>query len=67
MITDLVLAAAYCCYNYRMKSPKGMSIGVGLAIGVAIGVATDNLITMMLLGLMFGIIGESANKQKKDK
>lgn len=48
-----------------MKYPKGSSIAVGVAVGLAIGIATDNIISMIALGLTFGIIGEMANDKKE--
>lgn len=48
-----------------MKYPKGSSIAVGVAVGLAIGLATDNIISMIALGLTFGIIGEMANDKKE--
>lgn len=48
-----------------MKYPKGSSIAVGVAVGLAIGLATDNVISMIALGLTFGIIGEMANDKKE--
>lgn len=48
-----------------MKYPKGSSIAVGAAAGLAIGLATDNVISMIALGLTFGIIGEMANDKKE--
>jgi len=47
-----------------MKYPRGSSIALGVILGTVIGVLMDNVITFIALGLMFGLIGESANKSK---
>lgn len=49
-----------------MKYPRGSSIAVGLMVGLVIGILTDNLVTFLFLGLMFGGIGEYVNKKKGD-
>ncbi len=48
-----------------MKYPKGTSLAIGVAVGAAVGVATDNVISMIALGLTFGLIGEMANDKKE--
>jgi len=50
-----------------MKYPRGSSIAVGLVVGLVIGILTDNIVSMLFLGLMFGGIGEGLNKPKKGK
>jgi len=45
-----------------MNYPRGSSIVLGIVLGTVIGVLMDNVITFIALGLMFGIIGEGANK-----
>jgi len=47
-----------------MKYPRGSSIALGIVLGTVIGILMDNVATFIALGLMFGIIGESANKKK---
>lgn len=49
-----------------MRYIKGSSIAVGLVLGTVIGLLTDNLASMALLGLMFGLIGEWGMKKKQD-
>lgn len=49
-----------------MNYPRGSAIALGVILGTVIGVLMDNVISFIALGLMFGIIGESANK-KDDK
>lgn len=48
-----------------MKYPRGSAVILGIVLGFVIGVLMDNIISMTILGLMFGIIGEYANKPKK--
>jgi hypothetical protein len=47
------------------KYPKGSSVAVGLMMGVVLGVLMEDIARFVFLGLMFGLIGEYANKEKK--
>lgn len=45
-----------------MKYKKGTSLIIGIILGTVIGVIMDNVISMIALGIMFGLIGESSAK-----
>lgn len=47
-----------------MIYPKGSSIAVGLLGGLIIGILMGSIISMTLIGIMFGLIGEMVNTQK---
>jgi|GEM_PF-3797341 len=49
-----------------MNLPWGATIAIGIFVGAIIGIITDNVVSFIFLGVMFGIIGEMFNKEKKD-
>lgn len=49
---------------FCMSFPKGSSIALGILLGAIIGILTDNAVSVIFLGAMFGIIGEMANKKR---
>lgn len=55
----------YIVYNEFMKYQKGSSVGIGVIVGFLIGILTANAVTLTVLGLVFGILGEYANKKKR--
>ena len=52
--------------KWRMSYPRGSTIAVGVITGIIMGLLTGNLISMVLLGFMFGLIGEAAYKSKNE-
>lgn len=63
----LLNSSSLSCYTYCMKTRKGSSVIIGLVCGLILGVVMENLISFLFLGLMFGLIGEMANKKKTDE
>lgn len=47
-----------------MKFPRGTSIIGGTLTGLLIGLLTDNVISFLFLGAMFGLIGEGTSNNK---
>jgi len=49
-----------------MNLPWGSVIAIGTFVGAVMGILTDNVVSFIFLGVMFGIIGEMFNKEKRD-
>lgn len=47
-----------------MNYASGSIIAVGIFVGALIGILTDDVVRFIFLGVMFGIIGEIANKDE---
>ena len=51
---------------FYMNLPWGSVIAIGTFVGAVMGILTDNVVSFIFLGVMFGIIGEMFNKEKRD-
>lgn len=48
----------------QRQYPKGSILALGIVVGAVIGILLDDLTFYILLGIMFGLIGEGGNKSK---
>lgn len=49
----------------RMKFPRGSAVLLGILAGAVIGFLTDNLLSFVFLGAMFGLIGEAYERKEE--